>query len=714
MFTRKRLAACLLGLTVTSGAAAQDDTERLDIMTVTGTREAESLLQTPASVGIVQEDAIRFAAPSHPQQIMSQIPGVAVAVTNGEGHTTAIRQPFTTSPLYLFLEDGVPTRATGFFNHNALYELNVPAASGIEVVRGPGTALYGSDAIGGIVNILTRAPAAEAGGAASLEGGSYGWYRLLASADSGIGRLGGVRADLNISHTDGWRKATDYDRISAGLRWDYAVGERTTMRTSLNVTRIDQQTGANAPLIREDYLNNPKKNNFSIAFREVEALRLSSTIDHEIGDYTLVSVTPYVRRNVMDLNASFRLAFDPSIARSEVWSYGVLAKWRRDFPELMQARVIAGIDVDYSPGSREEDNLLVNFTGAGADRNYQSYTIGARIYDYDVDYRSASPYIHTEFSPTTRLRVMAGLRYDDIRYDMSNNIAAGSVAARNTFGREVLFHQLGEAEADFSHWSPKFGLTYALHPSAHLYASHNHGFRVPSESQLFRAGSGDTSDAARTRAENALSLKPIKADQSEIGLRGEVAGWRYDVVAYLLRLRDDLVGRTDPLTDVSVTVNAGETEHKGIELALGREFGQHWRFDAAVSHARHRYVDWIDGDSDYSGKDIESAPRWMANTRLTWLATRATRAQLEWVHIGSYQLGWDTRPAELESYGKYEGHDLLNLRVSHRLNQTVELFGRVMNLTDERYADSASVSSNTPVFSPGLPRTWYAGVEIGW
>ena len=58
---------------------------------------------------------------AHPSPADSQPrAGVAVGVTNGEGHTTAIRQPFTTSPLYLYLEDGIPTRATGFFNHNAL------------------------------------------------------------------------------------------------------------------------------------------------------------------------------------------------------------------------------------------------------------------------------------------------------------------------------------------------------------------------------------------------------------------------------------------------------------------------------------------------------------------------------------------------------------------------------------------------------------------
>ena len=52
-------------------------------------------------------------------------------VTGGEGHQTVIRQPLTRGPVYLFLEDGVPTRSTGFFNHNALYEINLPAAEGI-------------------------------------------------------------------------------------------------------------------------------------------------------------------------------------------------------------------------------------------------------------------------------------------------------------------------------------------------------------------------------------------------------------------------------------------------------------------------------------------------------------------------------------------------------------------------------------------------------
>jgi len=119
----------------------------LEVVTVTATKEKTTLQQTPASIGVISEDAIKESGLTHPQQLLGQIPGVAVGVTNGEGHNMAIRQPFTTNPVYLYLEDGIPTRATGFFNHNALYEVNIPQAGSVEVVRGPGSALYGSDAI---------------------------------------------------------------------------------------------------------------------------------------------------------------------------------------------------------------------------------------------------------------------------------------------------------------------------------------------------------------------------------------------------------------------------------------------------------------------------------------------------------------------------------------------------------------------------------------
>lgn len=66
---------------------------------VTETREAIPLSESSASISVIKEEAIKFTAPTRPQQLLTQIPGVAVNVTNGEGHTMGIRQKIGTDPV---------------------------------------------------------------------------------------------------------------------------------------------------------------------------------------------------------------------------------------------------------------------------------------------------------------------------------------------------------------------------------------------------------------------------------------------------------------------------------------------------------------------------------------------------------------------------------------------------------------------------------------
>jgi hypothetical protein len=168
----------------------------------------------------------------------------------------------------------------------------------------------------------------------------------------------------------------------------------------LGFSEIDQDTGANSPLVRADYKHDPNRNYLPIAFRKVSALRLSTSYEREMGD-SLLSITPYVRDNSMDLLASFALRFDPSIAKTENQSYGLMAKWRQDFAP-MRARLIAGVDLDVSPGGRRENRINPTTRGAGASQEFIAYTLGPRIYDYDVEYRGISPYLHGEISPTDK------------------------------------------------------------------------------------------------------------------------------------------------------------------------------------------------------------------------------------------------------------------------------------------------------------------------
>lgn len=703
--------------TTTQPVPQSANVQELGEVVITATREAEPLKETPASIGVIKPESLKLTAPAHPQQILGQIPGVAVSVTNGEGHQTAIRQPFTTSPLYLFLEDGIGVRPTGFFNHNALYEINIPMAGGIEVTRGPGSALYGSDAIGGIVNVLTRASGPLPEGSISSEVGSGGWWRELGSISSGETPLGAFHGDLNLTHTDGERLRTGYDRQSGNFRWDWRLDEDTRLKTIVGYTHIDQQTGANSALPWDLYRNAPKTNLFAPAYRKVQALRASSEFERKFGEGAL-SLTPYFRDNAMDLNGSYNFSSgDPRIEKTNSQSYGLLAKWRQDFPDFKRARLILGVDMENSPGTRTEDAINLTKTGTGAYTNYTGYTVGRRIYDYDVTFKSVSPYLHTEISPLEKLRLTAGVRYDSLGYDFQNNLPSGASS-----NGAIKYGQSNSTSKSFERISPKIGATYELARDASVYVSYNQGFRVPSESQLFRGGSNSNAAVAQSRAANALLLKPIKAEQFEAGTRGKLLGVDFSLAAYELTKRDDLVSQKDPATNATISQNAGKTQSRGVELSLGREMLKGLRLETALSYAKHEYKEWTGRDSsghpfNYAGNEMAAAPRFIGNTRLTWTPTDKASAQFEWMRIGGYFLqdsNLATTSGANRGVSKYDGYDLFNFRASYDVCRNATVFGRVMNIADKRYADSASVSSNTAMYAPGLPRTFYAGLELKW
>lgn len=706
MYSRKAMLHCLVAGACAgpSGAAAADpvDATRLGEITVTGTREGQLLSETPASIGIVKGEELQAARPTHPSQIMGRVPGVWVNVTGGEGHMTAIRQPLTTSPVYLYLEDGIPTRATGFFNHNALYEINVPMAGGIEVNKGPGTALYGSDAIGGVINVLTNKPPLKPEAQLSADVGGHGWGRMLATGGNTSGD-NGWRADLNLTHTDGWRDATGYDRHSGTLRWDRALGADAFVKTVLTYSDIDQQTAGSSTISQADYDSSPTVNYTPISLRQVQALRLSSAYERESGG-SLLSVTPYYRDDNMKLLANWSLGYDPTVYDTFNQSFGVLAKYRKDFAPY-RARLIVGVDVDHSPGGRSEKSISTTKVG----NIYTAYTEGQTVYDYDVTYQGVSPYVHGEMSPSERLRLTAGLRYDDISYDYHNNLANAAIGV--TASR--FYGHVGDTSVHFSHASPKLGATFAFTPEVSGFAAYNHTFRAPSEGQLFRPATSNSASNAQATALSSAGLKPIKVDSYEIGLRGKSGAVNYEASVYHMTKTDDIVSFQATSADPRVAQNAGETLHRGVEIGLGADLARAWRLDVSYSYARHTYENWVNNTADYSGKEMETAPRMIANTRLSYApgAMNGGKVTLEWVGIGSY---WIDAPNTIQ----YGGHDLFNLRANYPFNREWEAFGSVTNLTDKRFADSTSfvtvAGRNVATYAPGLPRTAYAGLRYNW
>ncbi|MCY1553125.1 TonB-dependent siderophore receptor [compost metagenome] len=157
-------------------------------------------------------------------------------------------------------------------------------------------------------------------------------------------------------------------------------------------------------------------------------------------------------------------------------------------------------------------------------------------------------------------------------------------------------------------------------------------------------------------------------------------------------------------------MNAGETLHRGIELGLGVQLADAWRLDNSLSYAKHSYEKWSVSDSlDYSGKEMEAAPRVIGNSRLNYApaAFNGGRVELEWQHLGSY---W----RDAANTSKYGGHNLLHLRGNYLFDEQTEVFASLSNLLDKRYAETSGLDNSGPTYNAGLPRNLTVGVQLRW
>ncbi|MAH94504.1 MAG: TonB-dependent receptor, partial [Hyphomonas sp.] len=119
--------------------------ERLEPVNVWGDR-AET---DPGSLAVLDNAEIADTLADHPAEILNKLPGVNIQMNSGQEHLIAIRSPVLTGGAgqgsFLIMENGVPVRSPAFGNVNSLFEPHHEVASAIEVVRGPGSAKYGSN-----------------------------------------------------------------------------------------------------------------------------------------------------------------------------------------------------------------------------------------------------------------------------------------------------------------------------------------------------------------------------------------------------------------------------------------------------------------------------------------------------------------------------------------------------------------------------------------
>ena len=226
------LLAMLAGLPIHSlaGPDDSDDPGRLETMVVTAHRTAVPLVEAGSSISVVDEEQIRRRQQVFAADLLRDLPGVALSRTAGNGSITQLRIRGAEANHLLVVIDGVEVNdpASGDeFNFAALTNYDIES---MELIRGPQSALWGSDAMAGVLHITTRSARTPLSASGFLEGGSFGTLSAGGQLGTASARgsltfnasryeTAGTSAALAGSEKDG------YENTTVGLKGHYEFSE---------------------------------------------------------------------------------------------------------------------------------------------------------------------------------------------------------------------------------------------------------------------------------------------------------------------------------------------------------------------------------------------------------------------------------------------------------------------------------------------------------
>ncbi len=694
--TKKARGRCAVVLGFSSGlllfasninaAETEDGKTDMEPVVVTATRESERSLDVAASIAIKGEDEINLDQVLYQSDLLNSLAGVRITQTGSTlGHMTAIRMPLNTGPYYLFLQDGIPVQSSGFFNHNGLAYTNFTSAIGVEVLKGAGTALYGSDAVAATINVLSPEPGDDQALRAGAHLGSDGFWKLRIGGDTPLGENSFVGGDSSHAESDGWRDHTAYtrDELTATGITEFDMENR--LKTIFIWNKSDAEMAGS--LIGKDELYDDPDSVGDIE----DALNQGIDISRKF-DFMRLS-TEWQNQSIagIDLNAIFYL-------RSNRNRY--IATWNDNLPQndskqgtvgiLLKAdmqhdalHAITGLDLEYTR-AEQEYNQLFDFVPSG----WGSPVAAGAIYDYDVDYTAIAPYARLEYQLAEQWVLGGGLRYDVNRFEYTNNADDGQ------YGESSYYRVASGDNHTFRHWSPKLDLSWQPARNQLGYARYANGFRIPQASRLYMRSVNNAD----------FSLDPETTDTFELGYKVSLDAHHTELSAYYMEIDDTIVSRTNELSE-RYYVNGGKTLHRGIEASLHSQFTNSLSTSIAYSYSKHNY----DNDVKYGDNEQPNAPRNLGNVRLfytpVWL--QGFTAMLEWQYTGSYWL--DDRNTR-----KYDGHDLWNLKLAYKATDSIDIYAKVNNIADDVYAENARYAWGKEKYTPGTPRQFFVGVETRW
>jgi vitamin B12 transporter len=610
-------------------ADALADAAAIDELVVTASRTPERQEQVGGQVTVLDRAALEAHQTPIISDVLTRTPGVSLSRNGGVGGATQLRIRGAETDQTVVLIDGVklndPSATGGGFN---FANLLVGDVGRIEVLRGAQSVLWGSQAIGGVVNLITADPTEPFEARAEAEAGSLETAYVR-------GAVGGAGERLR------WRAAAGY----------YTTG---------GVSHFDARLGGAE---RDGYRN----------------LGLSAKAQVRLADGVSLDLRSVYSRGRVEIDGfpppRFGFADTREYATTRDWvTYAGLNA------ELLDGRL--GNRLAYARTETNRDN--VNPEQAVISRTFDAAGINNRL-EYQgtwkvadgwtavigaeherSSFRSASPSPSTpDPTPARRSARLAGV-YGLLRAEPRSGLTLGAglrVDDHRDFGR----HTVGQASA-----------AWKLREGALLRASWGEGFKAPS---LFQLGS-DFGNAA---------LRPESAETWDAGLEQRVAGDRVVLsAAYFERRTTDqiefvscaasnpspLCVRPNGSRRFGFYDNISRARAKGLELEARAQVT-----DALALAANYT---WTESENDsagsaHRGKRLPRRPENQAYAEASyrWPAGPTTTVAARY---------WGDSFDDAANRNRLKGATLWDLRASWPINDTVEVYGRIENLFDEAYS----------------------------
>lgn len=669
-------ATAFLSLALPLSTHAQDGPAPIEKLVVTATRTERPSTTVPYTINVLDSDYLvnRHQVRTVPEAL-SEVPGILVQKT-AHGQGSPYIRGFTGFRT-LFLVDGIRLNNSTFRDGPNQYWNTVDplSISRLEIVKGPSSVLYGSDAVGGTVNALLVSPLMTP----DQDGPNYRvLYRYADAENASVGRVQVGYKRGNASFVAGYSlkdfgdlesgggplPKTGYNESDADLRVEYALSDTQRLVFAHQQLSQDDAWRTHQTIYAVSFAGSTVGSELErILYQDRDLTYLQYHADSMDGfvDALHVSVSRQsqeesrrrIRSNLrLDLQGAdvdttgFSIQAE-SFAATGQWTYGL--EYYHDS--------VSSFRVDYN-----------------ADGSLRGVSVQGPVAD-DASYDLLGVYAERQLPLGERWELIGGVRYTEARLD-ANRVA-------DPVNGGVM--QLAD---DWSDGVGSLRLRYSLNEGSQIYGGISQGFRAPNLSDMTRL------DTARTNEIETpvRSLDPEKFVSYEIGYRLAASRASAQIAFYYTDV-DDLIVRTPTGAIVDGSLEVTKKNSSG-GFTKGLELDGTWDFSDRLSLLGG--FAWMDGEIDtYPTSDpmLVREPidrlmpittlvglRWNAASGRNWVESTVVHAE-DADELSTRDQGDTSRIPP----GGTPGYTVLNLRSGWELNRTLTLSAAVTNLTDQNY-----------------------------